>query len=293
MGTVKNRLIISKNDIFSFFESTPKKYFSLDEITEILENNRKFWRLGNISRLIFIDFLIEKGELNKSVFIFPDRNIHRYTWGQAPLYELILSLMPKGYFSHYTAMYVHNLTEQIPKTIYLNCEQTPKPKSAIGLEQKRIDFAFKMNTRVSKRIAKYKDYQICLLNGKNTGDTGVIEMLGPEDSKIRLTNIERTLVDIAVRPEYAGGPFEVIRAYKKAADVISVNKLVAILKKLDYVYPYHQAIGFYVDKCCAYRKSQIDLLRKQEMSYDFYLMHKMSNPKYSSTWKLYYPEDLA
>ena len=80
---------------------------------------------------------------------------------------------------------------------------------------------------------------------------------------------------------------------KNAAEAVSINKLSAMLKKIDYVYPYHQVIGFYVEKSGAYRKSQIDLLRKQEMVYDFYLMHKMSNPKYSSAWKLHYPEGLA
>ncbi|MBC8379363.1 MAG: hypothetical protein H8E62_09320 [Planctomycetes bacterium] len=293
MPTLKDRLLIAQNDIFDFFDSSPRKCFDLKEMTELLDEKRKNWRLGNVSRFTFIDFLTEKGLLKKYIFKFPDRNIHRYTWDLMPLYELILSLMPKGYFSHYTAMYIHNLTEQIPKTIYLNCEQTPKPKSESGLEQKRIDFAFRMNTRISNRAADYNEYKIYLLNGKNTGNAGVIETDGPDSSKVRVTNIERTLIDIAVRPEYAGGPFEVLRAYENAAEVVSINKLSSILKKTDYIYPYHQVIGFYLDKCGAYRKSQIELLRKQEMIYDFYLMHKMKNPKYSSVWKLYYPEGLA
>ena len=36
--------------------------------------------------------------------------------------------------------------------------------------------------------------------------------------KIRLTNIERTLIDIAVRPVYSGGVFEVLKAYRLAKD---------------------------------------------------------------------------
>ena len=293
MPTLKDRLSIAKDDIFDFFESSQQKCFDLKEMTGILDKNRKFWRLGSISRFTFIDFLIEKGQLSKFVFKFPDRNMHRYVCGQIPLYELTLSLASKSYFSHYTAMYFHNLTMQIPKTIYLNNEQTPKPKSETGLDQRRIDFAFRMKTRLSNRSADYNEYKIFLLNGKNTGNTGVIETDGPDNSKVRVTSIERTLIDIAVRPEYAGGPFEVLRAYKNAADFVSINKLSAILKKIDYVYPYHQVIGFYVDKSGAYRKSQIDLLRKQEMIYDFYLMHRMKNPQYSSAWKLYYPEGLT
>lgn len=293
MPSQKDRLLIAKDDIFDYFESSYQKCFDLKEMTEILENNRKNWRLGSTSRFTFIDFLAEEGLLKKYRFNFPDRNMNRYTWGFIPMYELLLSLTPKGYFSHYTAMYVHDLTKQIPKTIYLNCEQTPKPKSEVGLDQKRIDFAFRMKTRISNRVADYNEYRIYLLNGKNTGNMGMIEANGPDDSKIRITNVERTLIDIAVRPEYAGGPYEVLRAYKRAASVVSINKLLAMLRKIDYIYPYHQVIGFYVDKSGAYRKSQVDLLRKPEMIYDFYLMHKMENSKYSSRWKLYYPEGLA
>lgn len=290
MSTRQTRLTIAKNDIFKLFEESQQKHFSLKELKEIKEENRIFWRLGNTSNSKFIDFLIEKGELKKAVFEFPDRNIYRYTWGESSLYELVLSIMPDGYFSHYTAMYFHNLTKQIPKTIYLNQEQTPKPKPEGGLEQRRIDFAFKMKTRISKRTANYNNYKICLLNGKNTGNTGVIELKAPDESNVKATNIERTLIDIAVRPEYSGGPFEVLRAYKNAAESASINKLSAMLKKIDYIYPYHQVIGFYLDKSGAYRDSQIELLRKQEMVYNFYLMHKMEKPKYSNKWKLFYPE---
>ena len=110
---------------------------------------------------------------------------------------------------------------------------------------------------------------------------------------VRLTNIERTLVDAVVRPEYSGGPNEVLTAFRNAAENVSINKLVSMLKRIDHVYPYHQAIGFYLEKSGAYRQSQIDLLRKQEMRYDFYLMHQIKDAKFSSRWKLYYPESLG
>jgi predicted transcriptional regulator of viral defense system len=34
-----------------------------------------------------------------------------------------MSLEQDAYFSHYTAMQLHGLTEQIPKVMYLNVEQ--------------------------------------------------------------------------------------------------------------------------------------------------------------------------
>jgi predicted transcriptional regulator of viral defense system len=124
----------------------------------------------------------------------------------------------------------------------------------------------------------------------HTGNAGVIESIGYEGEKIRVTDVERTLIDIAVRPEYSGGPYEVLKAYRLAKEKVSINRLSALLKQISYVYPYHQVIGFYLDRAGVYKKSQLDLLRKFEMKYSFYLMHKMSDVDFSEKWRLYFPE---
>ncbi|MBN1765422.1 MAG: hypothetical protein JW860_09220 [Sedimentisphaerales bacterium] len=103
-----------------------------------------------------------------------------------------------------------------------------------------------------------------MLNGMHIGNIGVVEADGYEGEKIQLTDIERTLIDIAVRPEYAGGPFEVLRAYKSAKNKVSINRLTALLKKINYVYPYHQVIGYYLDKAGVYQKSQIDRIKYEQ-----------------------------
>lgn len=61
-----------------------------------------------------------------------------------------------------------------------------------------------------------------------------------------MTKLERTLIDIAVRPNYAGGVHHVLEAYAAAKSRVSVNVLLATLQKMEYVYPYHQVIGFYI-----------------------------------------------
>ena len=104
-------------------------------------------------------------------------------------------------------------------------------------------------------------------------------MNGPDEEKIRVTDIERTLIDVTVRPIYAGGVFEVL-------------KLAATLKKLDYIYPYHQAVGFYLERAGVYRESSISLLKKFGFKYDFYLMHQIKEKEYSKKWRLYFPKGL-
>jgi hypothetical protein len=66
--------------------------------------------------------------------------------------------------------------------------------------------------------------------------------------------------------------------------------MLAMLKKLNYTYPYHQAIGFYLQRAGNYREAQIQLLKKFDFKYDFYLDHGMRNLEYSKEWKLYYPK---
>jgi len=289
----QTRISIAKKDIVSLFDSLDEKVFELSELRNIFNENHSYWRLAmSMSCTKFINYLIKNSKLEKFRFDFSYRPITRYTWGDVPFYELLLSVKPKCYFSHYTAMYFHELTEQIPKSIYINFEQEAKPRSKGKLVQGRIDMAFKSATRISRNVVEYGDYTVRLLNGMQTGNTGVIESLGHEGEKIQLTDVERTLIDIAVRPEYAGGPFEVLKAYKLASNKVSINRLTALLKKINYVYPYHQVIGFYLDAAGVYDESQLNLMRKFKIDYNFYLMHQMKEMDYSEKWRLFFLKGL-
>lgn len=289
------RLQIARPDIITYFDSLPRKVFDRSDIEAILQTQRQFWRLAQTTTIgRFVKFLEKSTQLHTAKFDFSYRPITKYTWGKVPLYTLLLSLKPACYLTHYTAMYFHELTDQVPKVININVEQTPKRRYASSqLDQGRIDLAFRSPTRMSHNTAEYEGHKIRMLNGLHTGNVGVIEMPGPEGEMLRITDIERTLIDIAVRPEYSGGVFEVLEAYKRATDRVSINRLTAHLKSIDYIYPYHQVIGFYLTKAGSYRKSQIDLLRRFEISYDFHLMHQIQEREYSSEWRLFYPKGLG
>src|SRR5205085_11677041 len=107
--------------------------------------------------------------------------------------------------------------------------------------------------------------------------------------KLTVTGIDRTLINIVVRQTYAGGVHEVLNAYRKAAAMVSVNRLTATLQKLSYTYPYHQAIGFYL-KRAGYKQAQLDLLRRFPMDFDFYLTHQTKEKDYVKEWRLFVPK---
>lgn len=287
------RLQIAKPDILRHFEALPSKILKPTQLKRVLAEQRGFWRLAqNTNAKAFAEFLVEVGKLQELHFPFPHRPETRYVWGHVPLLEVIGSLKEEGYFTHYTAMRIHGLTEQLPKTIYLNHEQRPHAQSS-ELAQRSIDIAFKAKPRISNNMIEFGDVRICLVNGMHTGALGVVEENAVYDdnqpARVRVTNIERTLIDIAVRPVYAGGIAEVLKAFQQAREQASVNRLAAMLQKLNYLYPYHQAIGFYLQRA-GYSAANLDLMRQFPMEFDFYLTHQMGETEYVPDWQLHIPK---
>jgi predicted transcriptional regulator of viral defense system len=206
-------------------------------------------------------------------------------------FEIGLSLRKDSYISHSSAVFLHGLTEQIPKTIYVNKEQSPKPRSRSGLSQPAIDRAFISSPRKSKYVFISSQYRYVLLSGKNTGRLGVSQIEETDRNLIDVTNLERTLIDIVVRPAYSGGIYEILDVYKSVKQRVSVDSLIDMLRKLDYVYPYHQSIGFIMERA-GYDEVQLDKLQSIGIKWKFYIDYKIVESEYSERWKLFYPKGL-
>jgi predicted transcriptional regulator of viral defense system len=292
MDMARSRLYIARDDILDLFDRHSDRVFRRKDLREIVEKYRAFWRLAETMSLDkFVEFLCDEGRMKVHRLEFPNRTEVRYAWGDVSTYEIAQSLnREQGYFTHYTAVSLHRLTEQSPSMLYFNQEQAAHPPPMGELEQGRIRTAFQRSPRVSKNVADLRDMRICQLSGKYTANLAVVEMAGPGGERLRTTNIERTLIDIAVRPFYAGGVFEVLKAYRTAADRVSTRKLVDLLGKLSHVYPYHQAIGFYMDRSEAYTEGDMEMLRSLGMDHDFYLTYKMGDVEHSDKWRLFFPK---
>lgn len=293
------RLQIARKDIFKILDENPSLVFRQSDIESMLSTHRDEWRLAQSTRLRqFISYLSDNGRLERFDFPFPHRKEIRYTWGKVPLQAVLMTLKPGCHFSHYSAVQMHDLTEQDSKTIYLNFEQPAKPVPAGGLEQGRIAAAFARKPRVTNNVSQLGDSRICLLNGKNTGYLGVesreiVTDAGAARFTIRVTDVERTLIDIAVRPFYAGGVGEVLKAYERAAGRASVNRIAALLKQLGFVYPYQQAVGFYLERSGAHKPEAIEMFRRKfPQEFDFYLTYEMQETRYDPRWRLFIPKGL-
>jgi hypothetical protein len=108
-------------------------------------------------------------------------------------------------------------------------------------------------------------------------------------STIAYTGLERTLIDITVRPAYAGGVHAVMQAFKNARGRISVGKLVNVLRNLNYTYPYNQAIGDYLREA-GYTAREIEELKATDVRFNFYLAHGMKKRALDAEWRVYVPK---
>ena len=133
---------------------------------------------------------------------------------------------------------------------------------------------------------------VTVVAGKNTNRFGVQEIKGPNSEKLAVTNLTRILIDIVVRPAYAGGIQQVIHAYHSAIDRVSADELMTTLQELDYTYPYHQAIGFVMQQA-GFAKKAYGKMREPGLKHDFYVAHCMQQRSYSEEWRLYYPTSLT
>src|ERR1700730_322053 len=159
----------------------------------------------------------------------------RYTFAPYSHFELGASLKPDGYLSHASAVFLNSLVDRSSFTHYINKEQSPKAKPHGVLTQEGLARAFSSQPRRSNYVLTLGNHRFTLLSGKNTANLGVEARRGPLGEPLQVTGLVRTLIDIAVRPEYAGGVRSVIEAYRLARGRFSAESLIAMLETLDYV----------------------------------------------------------
>lgn len=87
---------------------------------------------------------------------------------------------------------------------------------------------------------------------------------------------------------YALATKKVLAAFREASSALSIKGILEVLNGLDYRYPYHQAIGFYLSRS-GFTDSDTETLLSRGIAFDFYLANKLVNPSYDKKWRLYYP----
>lgn len=236
--------------------------------------------------------LIEQGLVRSIILRSRYGNVRLFAHGKVSPYKLALSIAPHTYLSHGTAASIHGLVRRAVNPVYVNKEQSSKHATRQDLSQEAIDRAFARPQRVSNYELCHAAWRFVLLKGKDTGRLGVVRFSSDTGESLEVTGLERTLVDIVVRPVYAGGVLQVLTAFKRARDRVRLDTLLDTLDSLEHVYPYHQAVGFYMEKA-NYPTPWLNDFQSIGLNYNFYLAHGMEQNAFDSRWRVFYPAGLV
>jgi predicted transcriptional regulator of viral defense system len=245
---------------------------------------------SSISVHAAIETLLQKTSLKRVTLQGLYGSSYLYTWGIVSPLSLALAIRRDSYLSHGTAAGLHGLLDFPSPYVYTNKEQREKTTPLGQLTQDRIDQAFSRRQRTTGNIVRTGKWRLVLVNGKHTGRLGVIEARGEDGERQFVTNPERTLVDLVVRPAYAGGPAKVLAAFHSAREKVDGDTLVEMLHKLKYIYPYHQSLGFFMERA-GFDEGAVGRLRRN-LIFDFYVSHDIRQKAYDSSWKIHSPRTL-
>jgi len=263
--------------------------YSEQEISQLIEDYAKAINDPcDAASEIYLQYLVEKGAIRQIVITGERRNMKRYlAKTDISLAEIACSLQSGGYLSHLAAAYIHQLTNCEPTVICVSKEGSKRETDSEDLDQEDIDAAFQKAQRQSSAHVQWENHHFQLLSGSYADGAGI-----EQRKSFSLTSIERTLIDLTVRPTYGLGAANILEIYEKAIPTLHMDNIFALLEILAYRYPYHQSIGFYLSQAGYSNQKELNRLRKMGMKHAFYLDYEMTDPVYSDEWNIYFPQAL-
>lgn len=153
-------------------------------------------------------------------------------------YEIAMSLIQPGALSCWTAMIYHGLSDQMVNRTFI---MTP----------------YLNGSKRSSMNSYTVDHSLYVLIRVNLENYWGIERHFVDSTPIYITDLERTLCDGLIRPQYCGGISEVIHAFEEATDKLNGERLYEYIKKCPI--SVQQRCGWVLEKIDIYKEIQTRL----------------------------------
>jgi predicted transcriptional regulator of viral defense system len=189
--------------------------------------------------------------------------------------QVIQEAHPWAVFSHLTALAHHGLTDMIPEVI---CASNYDPKTQrLPLGTTPEDWAeLKLPGASRPKIVEHVPIKWIQTKGEWEFGVSVVHSHG---IPLYMTDPERTLLDALRRPEESGGMTNVLRAWRRATDLVNMDTLTKYAEQLGKIM--RQRAGFILERLHVehpiFRDWQLDLLRGSSVKL-------LANQPFSSTF---------
>jgi len=225
--------------------------------------------------------------LQKKIDIaFDDRFVTLYTYDKdVSEAQMLLSYKKGSFYSMSSALNIMELSDFRSDFIFISKELSKKNTTSkpVKLKQQAIDEAFSKPYRRTHSIGAYNNKHIILLTPKNT-DTYSVET---NSVGLRCSSVERALVEMIVNVQYFKDAKHIIETFISIKEKIDVNTAYEVVEKFDFIYPYFQSVGFYLEEI-GFTKKQLSKFKERVGDLKFYTEKQKSQYTYNDYWQIYF-----
>ncbi len=258
--------------------------FSFDHISMILENLKdKNLVQQSMSSSMLYSKLLEDGLISYTV-TFRDIQKIRYTLDKEfNIYDFACSLENKSFFPMFTSLNIQGLSNYRNNFVFISRERKERNNfTSRSLTQDAIDKAFTSNPRRTKAHDVINGYNLVSLESNNTGGIGIINYKGH-----RISSINRAFVEIISNIHYFVSPGSVINEFKIIKNKLDIDEIFKIIEKFDFIYPYYQLAGYYLEEI-GFLRDELFKFYSKKSDLIFYTVKNKEIYKLDEYWNIKY-----
>ena len=278
----QNYFTLNKEEILKTIQDY--EFLSQEQLKEILQQLKdKSLVSSSLSFNSFLLKLIDEGLTQKSVTIRGHVKT-RYTFNQDfNIYNFCNSLEKNSFFSMSTALNLQGLSDFRKDYIFVSKERTTRMKQEnITLNQENIDNAFSKKPRRTNAYDKIDNKVVVFLEANNSDSFGIIEYDG-----YRVSSVNRAFVEMITNIHYFQSSQNLIQVFKHTKNSIDIDKIYIIIEKFDFIYPYFQLAGFYLEKI-GFFKEELTKFYQKKSDLNFYTEKNKNNYEFDKYWRVYF-----
>ena len=260
------------------------EFLSQEQLKEILEQLKDESLVSSsLSFNSFLLKLIDEGLIQKSITIRGHIKT-RYTFSQDfNVYNFCNSLEKNSFFSMSTALNLQGLSDFRSDYIFVSKERATRIEQGnVTLTQKDIDNAFSKKPRRTSAYDKINNYIIVLLEANNTDAFEIIEYNG-----YKVSSVNRAFVEMISNVQYLQSSEVIIEVFMKIKKKLNLDTIYNIIDKFDFIYPYFQLAGFYLEKI-GFSKAELEKFYAKTSEHNFYTQKNKNHYVFDEYWKVYY-----